>query len=637
MPLRRSAPTTGGAPASSTASRISPLSTSTTWTVFLFIFLAITPACRAAFAGADIDIAINDNDGRDVFLAGDASLAGVGLSPRYFLDGFAPPIARRDDSADCAAGYHSCLDINSTLCCANDRYCLIDPTTLQAACCSIGLTCGSPCNETQYECNATTTKTLTQTKTDLVISGTATLPLTAAATDVVTGVDTKITKITTVITTTSVYSACCARRCQGTSQFQCASSFGGGCCNFGSTCASNSQCLSTAAAPSTSQGGAGASDTAGLVSALPNGCTTSQIACPSSLGGGCCALGHTCTVVSSTIFCASATGATTSGVTTTDTSSKSLSAGAKAGIAIGAVVGAGALIGAAAWVCMRSRNAKRTSIRRDSSLPPASFGTHEYDDLQSQPHNDPHMHNPQLYQQNMSDGALVGGVGGVSAAASSPAARSWRRPLAFRRNTASTGIGGNGIAYSSSGAGPVGGMGTPALPTGSESDARLPGLTQDYFGPNAVPGPYTVPVSAVTPGGNGGNGGVPMQPHGPHDIVAPVEIDSRQRIVAEMGDVNNVGRLDENDEKNNEKDAATVQASPYVAVAPPVASAEPAEHFELYGSEVPTPYTQQTVSPNERPGDHSAVTPIAENGGGGEPVVSPVENTDLPGGGPRLE
>ncbi|KAL1888690.1 hypothetical protein Sste5346_009396 [Sporothrix stenoceras] len=629
MPLRRSAPTIG-APASSSASRPSSLFTSTTptWTVFLLVLLAILPACHAAFAGADID-------GRDVFLAGDIdnSLAGVGLSPRYFLDGFAPPIARRDDSSNCAAGYHSCLDINSTLCCANDRYCLVDPTTLQAACCSIGLTCGSPCNETQYECNATTTKTVTQTKTDLVISGTATLPLTTPATDVVTGVDTAITKITTVITTTSVYSACCARRCQGTSQFQCASSFGNGCCNFGQTCASNSQCFSTA--PASTSKSADASDTAGLVSALPNGCTTSQIACPSSLGGGCCALGHTCTVVSSTIFCASATGASTSGVTTADKSSSSLSAGAKAGIAIGAVVGAGALAGAAVWACMRSRNAKRTSIRRDSSLPPASFGTHEYDDLQSQPHNDPQMHNPQLYQQGMIDGALVGG--GMSAAASSPAARSWRRPLAFRRNTASTGVGGNEVAHSSSGAGPVGGMGTPGLPTGSESDARLPGLTQDYFGPNAVPGPYTVPVWATTPGGNAGVGGVPMQPHGPHDIVAPVEIDSRQRIVAEMGDVNNVGRLDETDEHNNEKDAAAVQASPYVAVAPPAAAAEPAEHFELYGSEVATPYTQQTVSPNERPGDHTAVTPIAEGGDGAEPVVSPMENTDLPGGGPRLE
>lgn len=521
------------------------------------------------------------------------------------------------------------LDINSTLCCSNDRYCLVNPTTLQAACCSIGLTCGSPCNETQYECNATTTKTLTQTKTDLVVSGTATLPLTTPATDVVTGINTVITKITTVITTTSVYSACCARRCQGTSQFECASSFGGGCCSFGQTCASNSQCIWTSSAPTGSQTQPDASGTGGLVSALPSGCTTSQIACPSSLGGGCCALGHTCTVVSSTIFCASATGATVSGVTTTDTSSKSLSAGAKAGIALGAVVGAAALAGAAAWVCVRNRNAKRSSIRRDSSLPPASFGTHDYDDLQSQPRNDPQMHQPQLYQQDLLDG-------GVSAAASSPATRSWRHPLAFRRNTASTGVGGgSGVAYSSSGgAAPAGGMGTPALPTGSESDARLPGLTQDYFGPNAVPGPYTIPMSAVPPMGNGGVGGVPMQPHGPHDIVAPVEIDSTQRVVAEMGDANNVGV--NGDENNNEKDAATVQASPYVAIAPPAPS-EPMPHYELYGSEVPTPYTQQTVSPNERPGDNSMVTPIAEGGGGGEPVVSPMENSDLPGGGPRLE
>ncbi|KJR80500.1 uncharacterized protein SPSK_05114 [Sporothrix schenckii 1099-18] len=621
MPLRRSAPTTG-APAS--ASRF----LSTAWAV-LFVLLAILPACRAAYDG---DVALSG--GRDAFLA-EPGFAGMGLSPRYFLDGVAPTVERRDN-AGCAAGFHSCLDINSTLCCANDRYCIIDPTTLQAACCSIGLTCGSPCNETQYECNATTTKTLTQTKTDLVVSGTATLPLTNPATNVVTGANTVITKITTVITTTSVYSACCARRCQGTSQFQCASSFGGGCCNYDQTCASNSQCFSTSQPPSRTQTGATATDTSGLVSALPSGCTTSQIACPQSLGGGCCALGHTCTVVSSTIFCASATGATTSGLTTTDTSSKSLSAGAKAGIAVGAVIGAAALAGAAAWACVRHRNAKRGSVRRDSSLPPASFGTHDYDDLQSQPHNEPQMHQPQLRQQGMIDG-----LGGMSAAASSPATRSWRHPLAFRRNTASTGVGGSAAAYSNSGDGAAAdgtGMGTPAMPTGSEADARLPGLTQDYFGPNAVPGPYTVAQSAVAPGNNGVVGGVPMQPQGPHDIVAPVEIDSRQRAVAEMGAENNIGRNDNGGNGDNEKDAAAVQAAPYVAVSPPPpAAAEPTSHYELYGSEVPTPYTQQTVSPNERPGDSSAVTPIAEGGDQGELVVSPMENANQPGGGPRLE
>lgn len=99
MSMRRSAPTTG-APAS--VARLSALYTA--WTV-LFAFLAIVPACCAAFDGAAVGI----HDGRDVFL--DEPFAGLGLSPRYFLDGVSP-IARRD-SADCAAGYHSCKSSHS--------------------------------------------------------------------------------------------------------------------------------------------------------------------------------------------------------------------------------------------------------------------------------------------------------------------------------------------------------------------------------------------------------------------------------------------------------------------------------------------------------------------------------------------
>ncbi|OLN86509.1 hypothetical protein CCHL11_08442 [Colletotrichum chlorophyti] len=54
------------------------------------------------------------------------------------------------------------------------------------------------------------------------------------------------------------------------------------------------------------------------------------------------------------------------------------------------------------------------------------------------------------------------------------------------------------------------------------------GATQDYFGPEAVAGPYTdtatVTSEATTPGMARG---VPVQAHAPSDIAAPVEIDSR--------------------------------------------------------------------------------------------------------------
>ena len=57
--------------------------------------------------------------------------------------------------------------------------------------------------------------------------------------------------------------------------------------------------------------------------------------------------------------------------------------------------------------------------------------------------------------------------------------------------------------------------------------SRLRGLTQDYFGPAAVPGPYTDPAaSAATSPGTPARG-VPLMAHSPNDITAPVEIDSR--------------------------------------------------------------------------------------------------------------
>jgi hypothetical protein len=59
--------------------------------------------------------------------------------------------------------------------------------------------------------------------------------------------------------------------------------------------------------------------------------------------------------------------------------------------------------------------------------------------------------------------------------------------------------------------------------------SRLRGLAQDYFGPRAVPGPYTDTETALSPATSPGlsGRGVPVQAHSPNDITAPVEIDSR--------------------------------------------------------------------------------------------------------------
>ncbi|KAH6690552.1 hypothetical protein F5X68DRAFT_70892 [Plectosphaerella plurivora] len=81
------------------------------------------------------------------------------------------------------------------------------------------------------------------------------------------------------------------------------------------------------------------------------------------------------------------------------------------------------------------------------------------------------------------------------------------------------------------GQGPV--AGSPRAVSEVTSDitrnSRLRGLAQDYFGPRAVPGPYTDTETALSPSSSPGisGRGVPVQAHSPNDITAPVEIDSR--------------------------------------------------------------------------------------------------------------
>lgn len=56
----------------------------------------------------------------------------------------------------------------------------------------------------------------------------------------------------------------------------------------------------------------------------------------------------------------------------------------------------------------------------------------------------------------------------------------------------------------------------------------LPGVAQDYFGPEPQIGPYSDSHDQLSPGATPGTerGGVPVVPHGPSDIAVPVEIDS---------------------------------------------------------------------------------------------------------------
>jgi hypothetical protein len=264
--------------------------------------------------------------------------------------------------------------------------------------------------------------------------------------------------------------------------FGCSEAFGGGCCSYGQTCATSGQCIWTSSQSSSAPI---------VVSQVPAGCTTSQIACPSSLGGGCCAVTQSCTFVAGTgAQCAAITIApTASGVVAVPQNNDGLGTSAKAGVGVGAVVAVGLVVGAVTWYLLRKR--KRTSSQ--------GYGA-------------------EWRQGPGSDPQTFAGTDSTPGPQSPP-----------RR----TGL---GILARGD---------RPSEMTGSHSDivsrgGRLRGLTADYFGPDAVPGPFTESpyeggpgpgASAATtpPGGTNRDRAVPMDPHGPDDITAPVEIDSRAR------------------------------------------------------------------------------------------------------------
>lgn len=117
------------------------------------------------------------------------------------------------------------------------------------------------------------------------------------------------------------------------------------------------------------------STTSAIVSEVPSGCTTNQIACPTALGGGCCDNGLTCTVLSNTNYCAAGTGmATRTGTNgiheTSVPQSSGLSTGAKAGIGAGLGVAALMSIGLFLWFCVLHRRHARLSQKSDSNPEP---------------------------------------------------------------------------------------------------------------------------------------------------------------------------------------------------------------------------------------------------------------------------
>jgi hypothetical protein len=285
--------------------------------------------------------------------------------------------------------------VNSTLCCPNTKYCIVN-SDYTAECCDIGSECGNLCPSSLYQCPS----------------------------------------ITTVSGKPTVVPACCSRGCPQVSAFKCAASFGGGCCNYGSTCGPSRQCKPTVQSTMSSA----------ILSIIPSGCTTSQIACPTSMGGGCCNNGFSCMVLDNKNYCA---GASESGVrigpdgalatARAKSGNTAWSTGMKAGIGVGIGIGACLFFALLLWFCVIYRRLAKLERQRTALA-------------LAMPHD---------------SGSRVSKGGG----------------LVDRQRS-------------------------------------------DYFGPIAVPGPFTEdPTSSAT--SPGVDRGVPATPQSPNDILVPVEMDSK--------------------------------------------------------------------------------------------------------------
>ncbi|KAI1353606.1 hypothetical protein F5Y01DRAFT_56472 [Xylaria sp. FL0043] len=266
----------------------------------------------------------------------------VSRNPRNVLrDGADDGILARD-VVICNPGYHSCVEaLDPGMCCANDRYCYINENW-QARCCSLGVKCrDSKCGADELYCN--TTSSTTVPVTTVLPSSDSGFSTTGRGEERQQQHD--VTTVTSLVSV-STFAACCNRACSA-SMFSCESTFGGQCCSYGFKCATGGNCIADPAPATATDGGST------LVPDIPPSCTTSQFACAESDGGGCCNTGSVCTsqTIGATIsqVCAPLSDAGSS------SSSGGLSSGAKAGIGVGVAVGAAIVIAAVTWVCIRRR------------------------------------------------------------------------------------------------------------------------------------------------------------------------------------------------------------------------------------------------------------------------------------------
>ncbi|KAF9882331.1 hypothetical protein CkaCkLH20_00367 [Colletotrichum karsti] len=340
------------------------------------------------------------------------------------------------------------------------------------------------------------------------------------------------------------------------------------CCQIGSTCGSvctfpRYLCMTTLVVtmtPSPTSGGSPAS-TVVTSTTTSSGCcgrrctSTSNFLCPTDLGGDCCEYGNTCASDNKCVKTVSQSTSMTGGLTPVDP-------GCTATTQHACEDGGGC--------CDNLMHCTVSSGTAACAPGNPTAGVDYNPDGES--------------SGGLSSGAKIGiGVGVAAVGVILLAFFTWfclvrRRRRAGAMTTASQRSGG---ASRVSGAG-GGGTATSERPgrsaramsevtSGSRPTARR-WATQDYFGPDAVAGPYTetetvasddaaAAAAASTPGRTRG---VPLQAHSPSDVVAPVEIDSRVK--------SGFGR-------------SAVAPVPEGVATPPTTEGR----FELYGSEMPSP------------------------------------------------
>ncbi|KAI1211691.1 uncharacterized protein F4807DRAFT_398602 [Annulohypoxylon truncatum] len=440
------------------------------YNVFATVILLIALLINVAMTATHGNLTLLD----DAALNQPGEVYNPGFGPRYFVNGI-PPVAalwppvkaKRQTPRPCPSGYHGCLEVGSsgaTECCRNDQYCFLDDAW-EVKCCAFGSKCNSTCAETLLYCNETLT-----TSTTINTLG-----------------------MTTIIQETSQTSGCCGRPC-ASSWFLCQQAFGGQCCQYGANCISGGGCsFPPTSAPST------------LVTPVPSGCTTSQIACET--GGGCCNIGSTCTssVLPTTTLLQCAPN-----LTVVDTGG--LTEGARVGIGVGVAVGAAIVIGAVTWFWITRRRKAKSGRGGDTLSGP--------------------------------DGQRMENL---------------REPF-MPYNGANSEI-----------TSPSSGMGMRPLPHST-------GLAYDYYGPDAIRGPYTdgSTIAATEPRSTPGLSDraaivANRYPDNPGDIVPPVEIDSREGE-APRGELDSSGMVAEKDAASNGKPIEEHQGP-----------------FELPGSPAPSP------------------------------------------------